>query len=738
GHGQWVRQSDGLEQSTQRVVGYFCDVNNDGNLDIAASVKEGAWCYLGDGNGTWTNSSEGLPGANMGFGSPVSYGDFNNDGFIDLAMSVGGRTYAFAGDGTGHWTDSSGGLPSYDYVSLKLADMNNDKNDDLVGLLRDSRTVELYLASGNGGWVKAQTTVMQGNADGCRLNVGDFDHNGHPDIVAGFGSDNSMNFPGSVKVWKETSVPSELDVTLTYPDGGEYLKAGSIHFIRWLSAVPTGTGTRSVKLELSTGGESGPWSLIEDCLPDTGIYQWTVPDEESGDCYIRVTLSDNLGDSASDVSDNAFGIEESASGGDRDPHQPISIGSDAEWTPDNGVRSGSGTEADPYIIERWDIIGGDSTCLSIRNTRRYAIIRDNRLHHASGLRHGITLNNAENLTIDDNDIDNTHHGIHIGATEVLITNNRITDIGARGVMASGYTNRLTAIGNLLRNTGVYGFNLDGSGFMTPGEWKYPALLENNTISGASNGLYLHTASGTFRGNTIFNTRYGVHCTIGMSSDKAVNCTFEDNVLKYNTFGMYVSLPLEPWGGGRSWAVVKGNLFERNIFRGLWLGWDANYTVENNTCALNAVGIDDLAFGNQTFRNNTIKFNLGGLMLRALFRIDPSRENVQKVRIMDNDIFNNAYFGIRNDYYHAPGEVDGNYYGGVPGEDGDLVEGNVGGGYRTTPNDPDTPDIFSSVTVVDKGESESITSDTTLDTNYFIRKGGSFDISGANVDLGGKY
>ncbi len=354
GQGQWTEQSTGLETgSASNIEGYFCDVNNDGNLDIIGNLRNGNWVYLGSGNGQWVSSSEGLPEDSWGEGP--DWGDFNNDGYVDIAMTVGDRTYAFQGDGTGTWEDRSAGLPAYVYESIKMEDMNADKYDDIVGLLSDG-LVEVHLATGTGGWAKADTTVMRGNAEGRRLNVGDFDHNAHRDIVAGFGTEEEY---GSIRVWKESTVPTALDVVQDFPDGREYFKTGSVWFVEWLSAVPSSTGARSVKLELSTEGASGPWTLIAEDIPDSGRYQWTVPDaESSGNCYIKVTLSDDQENEVSDINDNPFGINQGASG-NHDPEievltpsqtrEPADESYTIEWSADD--EDGDEVRIDLYYDE---------------------------------------------------------------------------------------------------------------------------------------------------------------------------------------------------------------------------------------------------------------------------------------------------------------------------------------------------------------------------------------------------
>ena len=314
GDGNWTQQDDGIIMGRASTLqGYFVDINRDGFLDLTANLRDGVWVYLGDGNGGWTDSSAGLPVESGTNDSPFSldWGDFNNDGFVDLALCTVGnddsRVYAFAGDGTGNWTDSSEGLPisGTAYRTIRLADMNQDKYDDIVGLT-PSGIIETYLATETGGWVKSQNT-LQGNARGYRMEVGDFDHNGHRDIIAGFGTDQA-GYPGSVKVWRESTAVSSLGVDMDYPDGMETFRGGSIRFIHWLSEIPSTTGSRSVKLEYSTDGPDGDWTTIAEGLPDTGTFQWEVPFENSGDCVLRVILTDELDNSVGDISDNSFAI----------------------------------------------------------------------------------------------------------------------------------------------------------------------------------------------------------------------------------------------------------------------------------------------------------------------------------------------------------------------------------------------------------------------------------------------
>ncbi|MBU1158587.1 MAG: right-handed parallel beta-helix repeat-containing protein [Candidatus Thermoplasmatota archaeon] len=60
--------------------------------------------------------------------------------------------------------------------------------------------------------------------------------------------------------------------------------------------------------------------------------------------------------------------------------EPISIASDDEFTEENGVIGGSGTEGDPYVISGWEIYSTTTHCIQIYGTNAQFVIRDCFLH----------------------------------------------------------------------------------------------------------------------------------------------------------------------------------------------------------------------------------------------------------------------------------------------------------------------------------------------------------------------
>lgn len=98
-------------------------------------------------------------------------------------------------------------------------------------------------------------------------------------------------------------------------------------------------------------------------------------------------------------------------------HQPIYINDNDDFTSENGVTGGSGTENDPYIIENWIIKGNDSIKegIFINNTDAYFIIRNCSVKNFFELSYGkgILLSNVENGIIKDTTTNKNYYGIMI-------------------------------------------------------------------------------------------------------------------------------------------------------------------------------------------------------------------------------------------------------------------------------------------------------------------------------------
>ncbi|MCK4763551.1 MAG: hypothetical protein KAW12_15230 [Candidatus Aminicenantes bacterium] len=89
-------------------------------------------------------------------------------------------------------------------------------------------------------------------------------------------------------------------ITINSPNGFENLPVGSSHAITWVNSGRVG----NVDIDYSTtGGET--WNSIVQNYDNTGSYNWTVPNNTSESCRVRVEETDG---SPSDVSDDLFAI----------------------------------------------------------------------------------------------------------------------------------------------------------------------------------------------------------------------------------------------------------------------------------------------------------------------------------------------------------------------------------------------------------------------------------------------
>jgi len=96
------------------------------------------------------------------------------------------------------------------------------------------------------------------------------------------------------------------EVEVTSPDGGEEFQAYDEVDITW-ETTQTDDPIDSIDLGYSTdAGDS--WTDIESDLPDTGTYDWNVPNEDSAECLVRVQAVDEAGRIGDDVSSDVFEI----------------------------------------------------------------------------------------------------------------------------------------------------------------------------------------------------------------------------------------------------------------------------------------------------------------------------------------------------------------------------------------------------------------------------------------------
>src|SRR2546427_717876 len=110
-------------------------------------------------------------------------------------------------------------------------------------------------------------------------------------------------------------------------------------------------------------------------------------------------------------------------------HGPIYIGSDAQFTAANGVRSGTGTITDPYVISNWfidgNLYGSSQAMIWIEGTSSYVVIENVRIANLAGtnqweafqLGHWPATVSTQHVTIRHNSVENAQHAYGIAVRE---------------------------------------------------------------------------------------------------------------------------------------------------------------------------------------------------------------------------------------------------------------------------------------------------------------------------------
>jgi len=93
-------------------------------------------------------------------------------------------------------------------------------------------------------------------------------------------------------------------VRVIAPNGGETLRPGNVFRIRWEAS--DNVGVERVHIWLFQGDTQV--MVVARNLPNTGHYNWTVPDRPGGNYRIRIAAVDAAGNAAHDDSDGAFEI----------------------------------------------------------------------------------------------------------------------------------------------------------------------------------------------------------------------------------------------------------------------------------------------------------------------------------------------------------------------------------------------------------------------------------------------
>ncbi len=200
-------------------------------------------------------------------------------------------------------------LGNYVYIAnnlsgLRILDVSNPTNPQLKGTYNTNGQSFNVAVEGNYAYVADYDFGLR------IINIS----NPTIPIEVGYYNTNGLTYGTSVKDGKayvadydfgmhiiQNTLYQSGTISLTQPNGGEYLNVGSTYNIKWIS-----NGINNVRIEYSTNNGSSWNNIINSVSASTGNYNWVVPNITSNQCKIKVSSS--IEPLINDVSDNPFRI----------------------------------------------------------------------------------------------------------------------------------------------------------------------------------------------------------------------------------------------------------------------------------------------------------------------------------------------------------------------------------------------------------------------------------------------
>jgi len=272
-------------------------------------------------------------------------------------------------------------------------------------------------------------------------------------------------------------------------------------------------------------------------------------------------------------------------------HNPIMIYGDTQFTFENGVSGGSGTESDPFIIEGKRILSYDTVAIYIANTTKHCIIRNNYIE-GKRTNFAILIRNAGNVTIQNNIIFNNSAGVKIeNSKNIAINNNNFID----------------------NNYGIYLFN--SSDVTVRGN----KIVKGKEIENNKDGVFLYLSRRiSVEENNITNNDYGVW--IGLSSDCSLNNNFVQESKK-DGIAIYYSINMK----------VQGNEIVKNMESGIRIfTFSKNVFVSENNVSNNIYGIYITGSSNNVIFNNFFRNSVNYLTYESTSSWNTSKTNQKNI------------------------------------------------------------------------------------------------------------
>lgn len=193
GIGNWTQETINTDVDRPLSVD-IADINGDGSPDVlvANNVSKNIVWFDNDGSGTWPEEDIVVAGINA---SEAIAGDIDNDGDLDVVASTAFTTTSendrkiawYENDGIGTWNETDIFENEFDCVSLRLADMDNDNDLDVLAVTKIDNLIHWFENDEDGTWTRHEISSNLSSPNS--LDVADFDNDGDMDVVSGATTD---------------------------------------------------------------------------------------------------------------------------------------------------------------------------------------------------------------------------------------------------------------------------------------------------------------------------------------------------------------------------------------------------------------------------------------------------------------------------------------------------------------------------------------------------------------------
>jgi len=339
--------------------------------------------------------------------------------------------------------------------------------------------------------------------------------------------------------------------------------------------------------ENANGNEDSTVSVIEN-VGESAV----IADTESVDSQEDANVND-VDSEESPVFANADSVETV----NDSQRRPISILGDTDFTTENGVVGGTGTQDDPYIIAGWEIVvpSGEYYGVRIENVTAQFVLRGLIIQNAIEMGGaGIRIGFASGGAIEGCSISNSLHGIDIVSATDISVENCILYVSGRGLRVVGesedqYRHEI-ADTNQYNNRQIYYFyGLDGE-----------------TISGLQGG---HLTVAGSRNVTISNNEVvnGDGLLLAFVEDSTITLNLVHRVANVITeYGIH----LYDSHNNR----IFNNVVKNNRLAGIQLTLSTGNSLFENFAYVNDSGIRILASDDNEILENDVYANVTGIML----------------------------------------------------------------------------------------------------------------------------